>query len=31
MRSDFFKTWAQISMGLLFALLVLFGFYILTR
>jgi hypothetical protein len=31
MHRDVFKTWAQISMGLLVCLLAFFGFYIFTR
>jgi hypothetical protein len=31
MRDKFFKIWAQVSMAVLFCLLVVFGFYILSR
>jgi hypothetical protein len=31
MRGGFFKTWAQVSMGLLVCLVVVFLFFIFTR
>jgi hypothetical protein len=31
MYDGFFKTWAQVSMVVLFCLLVVFGFFIFTR
>jgi hypothetical protein len=31
MSGRFFKTWAQVSMAVLFGLLVVFGFYVLSR
>ena len=31
MAGEFYKTWAQLSMGVLFCLLVVFGFYVLSR
>jgi hypothetical protein len=31
MPAGFFKIWARLSMGVLFCLLVAFGFYIFTR
>ena len=31
MSSNVFKTWAQISMGALVCLLIVFGFYIFSR
>jgi len=31
MSGKFFKTWAQVSMAVLFCLLVVVGFYILSR
>ncbi len=31
MQPTFFKAWAQISMGVLASLLIVFGFYIYTR
>jgi hypothetical protein len=31
MNGKFVKTWAQVSMGVLFCLLIAFGFFVLSR